>query len=145
MFERSISEGNSQAYAWLRKYDVIVLPDAVIVVLRPTKGQVRDAQLLELLALAQPSYIERVFIDLLKIHKDDHCKGGTIIQRGMERHRNIPRKVMKMFTDVCPHCIRLSQRKCPVAGIRNIVIEGFGVRGQVDLIDYQSMPDGDFK
>ena len=32
-----------------------------------------------------------------------------------------------------------------MAGIRNIVTEGFGVRGQVDLIDFQSMPDGLFK
>jgi hypothetical protein len=32
-----------------------------------------------------------------------------------------------------------------VAGIRNIVTEGFGVRGQVNLIDFQSMPDGLFK
>jgi hypothetical protein len=36
-------------------------------------------------------------------------------------------------------------RKLPVAGIKNIVMEGFGVRGQVDLIDFQSMPDGAFK
>jgi hypothetical protein len=39
----------------------------------------------------------------------------------------------------------LSQRKRPVARIKNIVTEGFGVRGQVNLIDFQSMPDGDFK
>ena len=32
-----------------------------------------------------------------------------------------------------------------MAGIKNIVTEGFGVRGQVDLIDFQSMPDGLFK
>ena len=32
-----------------------------------------------------------------------------------------------------------------MAGIRNIVTEGFGVRGQVDLINFQSMPDGLFK
>ena len=50
-----------------------------------------------------------------------------------------------MFTDICPHCIRLSQCKHPVAGIKNIVTKGFGVRGQVDLIDFQSMPEGDFK
>jgi hypothetical protein len=31
-----------------------------------------------------------------------------------------------------------------VAGIRNIVTAGFGKRGQIDLIDFQSMPDGPF-
>ena len=33
----------------------------------------------------------------------------------------------------------------PTAGVRNIITEGFGVRGQVDLIDFQSTPDGPFK
>ena len=50
-----------------------------------------------------------------------------------------------MFTDVCPQCVKLLSRKKPVAGIKNIVTEGFGVRGQCDIIDFQSMPDGLFK
>jgi hypothetical protein len=33
-----------------------------------------------------------------------------------------------------------------VAGIKNIIVtNGFGVRGQIDLINFQSMPDGEFK
>ena len=32
-----------------------------------------------------------------------------------------------------------------MAGIKNIVTKGFCVHGQVDLIDFQSMPDGEFK
>jgi hypothetical protein len=138
-------KGNKQAYVWHRKYDVIVSPQAKVIVICPTQGQVHDAQSLELSALAQPSYIERAFIDLWKIHKDDHCKGGTFFSGAKERHTNISCEVTKMFTDICPHCICLSQRKRPVAGIKNIVTERFGVRGQVDLIDFQSMPDGDFK
>jgi hypothetical protein len=50
-----------------------------------------------------------------------------------------------MFTDYFPQCIRVLQRRKPVAGIKNILTEGFGIRGQVDLIDFQSMPDGEFK
>ena len=51
-----------------------------------------------------------------------------------------------MFTDVCPHCVsKLLSCSKPVAGIRNIVTEGFSVQGQVDLFDFQSMPDGPFK
>jgi hypothetical protein len=38
----------------------------------------------------------------------------------------------------------LSCRK-PVAGVKNIVTDGFGIRGQADIIDFQSMPDGVFK
>ena len=32
-----------------------------------------------------------------------------------------------------------------MAGIKNIVTDGFGVRGQVDFIDFQSTPNGEFK
>ena len=32
-----------------------------------------------------------------------------------------------------------------MAGIKNIVTKGFGVYGQVNLINFQSMPDGLFK
>ena len=31
-----------------------------------------------------------------------------------------------------------------MAGISNIVTAGFEQRGQIDLIDFQSMPDGPF-
>ena len=32
-----------------------------------------------------------------------------------------------------------------MAGIKNIVTKGFGVRGQVDMIDFQNMPDSQFQ
>jgi hypothetical protein len=50
-----------------------------------------------------------------------------------------------MFIDMCPICI--TQMKCnrPVAGIKPIITHGFGTRGQVDLIDFQSMTNGDFR
>ncbi len=35
-------------------------------------------------------------------------------------------------------------RKNLVAGIKNIITAGFGIHGPVDLIDFQSLPDGDF-
>jgi hypothetical protein len=36
------------------------------------------------------------------------------------------------------------KRNRPVAGIKPIITHGFGTQGQVDLIDFQSMPNGDF-
>jgi hypothetical protein len=75
----------------------------------------------------------------------DHCKGLSLFTHAKNRHGNITREVCKMFTDVCPQCVKLLSRKKPVAGIKNIVTEGFGVRGQCDIIDFQSMPDGLFK
>ena len=117
-----------------------------MLVLRPTRGPIADAQSTCLSALQQPTYVERLFSDLRKIHCVDHCKGTTFYKRAKQAYDNVPRELCKMFTDCCPQCIRVLQGRKPVAGIKNIVTEGFGVRGQVDLIDFQSiMPDGEFK
>jgi hypothetical protein len=58
----------------------------------------------------------------------------------------VTRDVCKLFTDVCPHCIVVLSHRKPTAGIKPIITTGMGVRGQVDLIDFQSStPDGIFK
>ena len=54
------------------------------------------------------------------------------------------REVCKLFTDVCPHCIVVMSRRKPTAGIQPIITVGMCVRGQADIIDFQSMPDGAF-
>jgi hypothetical protein len=82
--------------------------------------------------------------DLLKIHKFDHYKGTTIFKQAKAAHCNVMHNVCKMFTDCCTHCVSLLSRKKPVAGIKNITTAGFGICGQDDLIDFQSMPDGNF-
>jgi hypothetical protein len=135
--------GNKQAYKWAAKYNAIVVAkENAVLVLRPTKGSIADAQLTCLDALQQPTYVERLFLDLLKIHRVDHCKGNTFSKRANRAHENVPRELCTMFSSCCPQCITVMQAKKPVAGIKNIVTEGFSVRGQVDMIDFQSMPDG---
>ena len=74
----------------------------------------------------------------------DHSKGRTLHARIGEVIDNIPREACKIFTDTCPLCIKRQSRARPVAGLRPFVTFGFGKRGQVDLIDLQSMPDGPF-
>ena len=116
-----------------------------MLVLRPTKGPIADAQSTCLSALQQPTNVERLLSDLHKIYRLDHCKGTTFSKQAKQAYDNVPQELCKMFTDCCPQCIRVLQGRKPVAGIKNIVTEGFGVRGQVDLIDFQIMPDGEFK
>ncbi len=79
--------------------------------------------------LQQPTYVEKLFSDLWKIHKDDHCKGLSLFTRAKDRHGNVTRDLCKMFTDICPHCVKLLSCRKPVAGIKNIITEGFGVWG----------------
>ncbi len=91
-----------------------------VLVLRPKNSSV-EAQSLQLLKLQQPTYLERVFSDLYKIHKSDHCKGNTFAKRAKQAHDNIPRELCKLFTDCCPTCISVMRARKPVAGIKNIV------------------------
>jgi hypothetical protein len=144
--------GNTNAYKWAKKYHLVTVgQESKVLVLRPSskqgaknKGMV-DVSLMRVDKLQKPTYVERLFVDLLKIHQEDHCKGNTLLARARDWHGNITHEVCKMFTDVCPHCIKVLSRRKPVARIQNILTDGFGVRRQVDLIDFQSMPDGVFK
>jgi hypothetical protein len=138
-------QGNKQAYKWQDKYDAVTVGDSSILVRRPEGGAIANAQALNLSSLIKPLYVERAFIDILAIHIINHCKSTTLLKCVADWHGNIPQEVCKMFTDCCPTCIAVLSRKKPVAGIRNIVTHGFGVCGQVDLIDFQSMADGVFK
>jgi hypothetical protein len=138
--------GNTNAYKWLKRYHVYKYgDDSAVLVLRPKKIGAIDVTKIPLSNLQQPTYMERLFIDLWKIHQSDHCKGITFFYRVRDKHGNVTREVCKLFTDVCPHCIGFSVRKRPTAGIQPIVTLGMCVRGQTDIIDFQSMPDGAFK
>ena len=89
-------------------------------------------------------YLENVFVEILSTHGSDHVKGRTLYVRMCEHIENIPHPVCKIFTDTCPRCLERLQQMKPIAGLRPIITQGFGTRGQVNLIDFQSMPDGDF-
>ena len=140
--------GNINAYKWARKYHLFTFGvESAVLVLRPSgkKTGAVDVSAMALSTLQKPTYAERLFTDLWKIHKEDHCKGTTFYYRVRDTHGNVTREVCKLFTDVCPHCLVVfSSRKKPTAGIHPIITKGLGVRGQVDLIDFQSMPDGVF-
>jgi hypothetical protein len=89
-------------------------------------------------------YFEAAYTEIKRAHGQDHTKGCTLYACLGEQFENIGCKLCKMFTDMCPICI--TQMKCnlPVAGIKPIITHGFGTQGQVGLIDFQSMPDGNF-
>ncbi len=60
--------GNKQAYKWAAKYDAIVVGEDSAVLVVCSKNAAVDAQSLCLSSLQQPTYAERLFSDLLKIH-----------------------------------------------------------------------------
>lgn len=138
----------TQIHKWNRLYAIINDGNGGhILVSRPTSilaTEVGD-EIVDGDSLKRVTYIERVFADLVTAHGPDHNKGRTLYARIAELVCNCPRPVCKLFTDTCPRCIERQQRNRPTAGLRPIITRGFNVRGQVDLIDFQSMPDGNFR
>ena len=99
--------GNINAYKWAKKYHLFTFGvESAVLVHRPDpeKGAV-DVMAMALTSLQKPTYAERLFTDLWKLHKDDHCKGNTFYFRVRDAYGNVTRDVCKLFTDVCPHCV----------------------------------------
>ncbi len=89
-------------------------------------------------------YFDVAYTIIKRAHGQDHTKGWKSYARLGDQFKNIGHKLCKMFTNMCPICITQMKRNRPVASIKPIITHGFGTHGQVDLIDFQSMPDGDF-
>ena len=135
--------GYRNIFHWKKNYAIINAGDnkeSTILVLRPKTLQENIA----VGEIHRFTYLEKLFADMLEHHGDDHAKGRSFHSRLRDVYCNISRHVAKMFTDTCPGCIMEQQRMAPLAGLRPIITAGFGTRGQVDLIDFQSMPDHGF-
>jgi hypothetical protein len=100
--------GNTNAYKWAWKYHVFTVGvESAVLVIHPKKFDAIDVTAMALSSLQQPSFAERLFIDLCKIHKENHCKGITYFYHVRDKHGNVIRDLCKMYTDVCPQCIRI--------------------------------------
>ena len=136
---------HSQVYAWAKKYELVTFQGSKILIFKG--GADDDGEPLALDQAQVVSHHGRVFEDLLKIHIDvGHCKAKTFLARINTAHgKSIPRWAAEAFVNYCPSCVRRLPRKPSSAGHKPILTKGLGSRGQVDLIDFQSCPDGSFK
>ena len=75
-----------------------------------------------------------------------HCKARTFLNRVKAQFgKSVPERLVQLYVECCPQCTVQKPRKTVTAGHKPILTKGFGARGQVDLIDFQSCPDGSFK
>ena len=75
-----------------------------------------------------------------------HAKDEQLFRAVRERYgSSVRREACLTFVKCCPHCIQARPRQPKAAGHKPIHTQGFASRGQVDLIDFQSFPDRDFK
>lgn len=91
-------------------------------------------------------HAENMYSELLTVHvAGGHCKARTFDLRVKDKYSRIPRWVCEILCDTCSICVARSTRKATTPGHQPILTKGFGSRGQIDLIDLQSCPDGDYK
>ena len=143
--KKEVQKAYSQVYAWAKKYELVALGSSKVLVFKDEDNG--DADSLAFDRAKVVSHRGRVFDDLLKIHLNGgHCKARTFQTRIVTAHgKSIPRWVAETFVSCCPTCVRRLLRKPSSAGHKPILTKGLGSRGQVDLIDFQSCPDKDFK
>jgi hypothetical protein len=91
--QTSFVHGNTNAYKWARKYHIFTVggEESAVLVLCPTKIGAVDVRAMSLSHLQQPTYTNRIFADLWKIHKEDHCKGMMFFNCVREKHSNVSR------------------------------------------------------
>jgi len=137
-------EGHRQVDKYFQKYIVHHFEgDGDVLLERPPKTPDGSVQPLD--QSRRVCSYEKVFDCLKTAHGDDHPKGMTLYHRVNASYVNIPRDTCKIFTETCPRCIERKDRKTSVAGHQPILTSDFGTRGQIDLIDFQNSPDGEFK
>ena len=83
------------------------------------------------------TFLEHLYADLLNLRKD-HNKGNVLLKKYCSR-------MGTNFHKTCPGCIERAPKMKPLAGLRNKITLGLGVRGQCDIIDLWSRADGLFK
>ena len=145
-----VRETYAQAYKWRKSYALVKNGvGGFLIVERPENafGLNRNGEDIDVDvdSVVQLTYLEAAYSNINKCHLPDHTKGRTLHARVCRSYSNIARNLTKLYTETCPICIAREVRNKPPAGVRPILTVGFGTRGQVDLIDFQSLPNGDFK
>ncbi len=139
-------DGYSQAYCWYDRYGVVTRDNGIDILVEKPKGN--ESNEIDIADWKEVTYYERLFIDISKVHCQDHIKSVKFYKKVQEYHPNVPRWITNMFYRTCPHCIGRSRaRKPAAANTTSIVVPegGFNSRGQIDLIDFQSQKDGKFR
>lgn len=91
------------------------------------------------------SHYSAIFDAIKKEHLPMHRKRLSLFEEVKSKFADsIPLWACVAFCNLCPVCVRRQHKKKPKAGHQPIVTPGYGTRGQIDLIDFQMMPDGPY-
>lgn len=89
---------------------------------------------------------EELFDYLVPYHfANQHAKGRGLWKRVKPRLHHVTEKVCHALCEDCPVCLAEKEQKKPRAGTQPIITHGMNKRGQVDLIDMQSLGNDTFR
>jgi hypothetical protein len=143
---KHIRPAHPQCYKWCSAYALVNDGEGGFLLVIGSKNVIgfkalsKDA---DIDTVRRVSHFERAYADIKHHHGGNHCKGNTLLGCIGEKIDNIGHNCTKLFMQTCPICIQREVCKKPPACIKPIVTHCFGTCGQVDLIDFQLMPNGD--
>jgi hypothetical protein len=137
-----------QAYKWRKAYALVNNEVGGFILVDPpdnTFGLDGDDIDADIKSVVKLTYFEAAYLNINKCHLPNHTKGRTLYALVCQSYSNIGQNITKLYTETCPICIGREVGNKPPVGVRPILTIGFGTRGQVDIIDFQSLPNGEFK
>lgn len=124
-------------YYWMNKYDIMTSDSEDYLIFKklgPTGPTVRIIPR------------EQYFDILSEVHKSCGHGGRDKILNLIKTRFYIPKKAVEIFVSLCPTCETKRSVPRKAIGTKPIIVTcNFNLRGQVNLIDFQSCPDGEFK
>ncbi|CAH3986430.1 unnamed protein product [Pieris brassicae] len=134
MLERGTKK--SMHYYWLAKYDIMETGGEEYLIF---KRKAADDPIIQIVAR------EDYFDILLSAHNSCGHGGRDKIVYSLKSKLYIPIRAIQLFVALCPTCD--AKRHAPRKSIdtRPTMAQDFNIGGQVDLIDFQSCSDGEFK
>ena len=92
--------------------------------------------------------VEDTFAILDRVHKSIGHKGRDLMLKTseMKEYSNVTVEMIKAYLDCCKYCAEEKKRRMTTGCVvKPILSSKFNERAQMDLIDFQSLPDGEFK
>lgn len=87
---------------------------------------------------------EDLYDHIKNFHVETRHRGVVKLRMSIGHKYKIPRPVIQTFLSVCAIC-NSKQRANRKLIIKPIITKDFNERGQIDLVDFQSTPDGKYK
>lgn len=124
----------SSQYRKLNKYQVIEYKGGQKLATKPSNEQS---------PVKYYVHSEEIFDILWTLHEQKgHARRDVMIPE-LAIYENIPRTVLELFLNLCTSCLAKKKKKGIVT--KPLLFNHFWMRCQVDLIDFQTTPDGEYK